>query len=94
MNYSQGYDMCCEVEPEKVTAAAREQTIKESLTQIESGMVDVRSVLLNIYEGIANNQRTDDKLTAPGCMQDSTRNIKCLTEECLSLANKIHGLLF
>ena len=86
-------EMCCEVEPENVVKE-NEHSIKDSLTKIENDMVDIRSVLLNIYEGITNKPRTDDKLTAPGCMQDATRNIKSLTDECLSLANKIHGLMF
>ena len=92
MNYDQR--MCCEVEPEKCEVVDKEMSIKDQLQHTEKMLVDTRSVLLNIVEGITRKPRTDDKLEEAGCMQDSTRIIGCLTEECLCLANRIHSLMF
>ena len=92
MNYDQR--ICCEVEPERCEVADKEMSIKDQLQRAEKVLIDTRSVLLNIVEGITRKPRTDDKLEEAGCMQDSTRIIGCLTEECLSLANRIHSLMF
>ena len=92
MTYDQR--MCCEVESAKLEVADKEMSIKDQLQYTEGKLLDTRSVLLNIVEGITRKPRTDDKLEEAGCIQDSTRIIGCLTEECLSLANRIHSLMF
>lgn len=92
MNYDQR--MCCEVETEKCVAAEKEMSIKDHLQRTENALIDLRSVLLNIVEGITKCPRTDDVPKDSGCMQESATIVGCLTEECLSLANRIHSLMF
>ena len=92
MNYDQR--MCCEVETEKCVEAPKEMSIKDHLQRTENVLIDLRSVLLNIVEGITKCPRTDDVPKDSGCMQESAITVGCLTEECLTLANRIHSLMF
>ena len=38
--------------------------------------------------------KTDNVPKDSGCMQESAITVGCLTEECLSLANRINSLMF
>ena len=72
----------------------KELSIKDQLTETENKLIETRSILFNIVEGITSKPRNDDKLTEAGCMQDSARILNALAESCLSLANRIHSLMF
>ena len=85
--------MCCGVDPASAVVE-NERSIKDQLNEIEMKLIETRSVLFNIVEGITKKSRSGDNPTEPECMQESTRIINDLSESCLSLANTIHGLMF
>ena len=88
MDYDQ--EMCCEVDAD----AGKEISIREKLQLTEKALIETRSILLNIIEGITNQPRTDSDFRESECMQDSANQICGLTNDCLSLANRIHSLMF
>ena len=92
MNYDQR--ICCEVDPEKCVQTNKEMSIKDYLQHTENALIDLRSVLMNIVEGITKCPKTDNIPKDSGCMQESAITVDGLTEECLSLANRIHSLMF
>ena len=72
----------------------KEWSIKDQLKVTESKLIETRSILFNIVEGITNKPKNDDKLPEAECMQDESRILNELAESCLSLANSIHNLMF
>lgn len=72
----------------------KEWSIKDQLAETEKKLIETRSILFNIVEGITNKPRNDDKLTEAGCMQDSVKILNELADNCLSLASRIHSLMF
>ena len=71
-----------------------ETSVKEQLMEIEKKLIETRSVLMNIVEGITNSPRPDGKLPDEECMQDSLLTINGISDDCMGMANRIHQLLF
>ena len=93
MDYCVRESTLCEGEC-AIPVVDKEWSIKDQLTETEKKLIETRSVLFNIVEGISKKPRNDDELTEAGCMQDSARILNALAESCLSLANTIHSLMF
>lgn len=90
-------EMCCEVEPEKTmpnTVEGRSMPIKDQLIMATKKLIDLRSLLFNIVEGISSGQRADDKVPEAGCINDSARNVNMLIDQCMDLANGVHKFMF
>ncbi len=88
-------EMCCEVEKTlSDTGEGRPMPIKNQLIMATKKLIDMRSLLFNIVEGISSGQRADDKVPEASCMNDSARNVNMLIDQCLDLANGIHKFMF
>lgn len=81
-------EICCEVEPEKT------MSIKDQLTTATKKLIDMRSLLFNIAEGISSGERTDEKVPEASCINDSAKYVNKLIDQCMDLANSIHNFLF
>lgn len=89
-------DTCCKVESEN-TVGVKQIPIKDQLIVATNKLIDMRSLLLNIVEGISSGERPsdpNDKIPETECIKDSARNINMLIDQCMDLATDVHKLMF